>query len=194
MSKEYILKSTNPSIEAVKSNIIQELNERIGARQDCKVTIQSFDFRGVGALNAYWMMIDRIVAWDAAENGLKKSYFHKQFMEEAKLYEEVDNMPFWKIKHKDKIKEGWEVYHWHDDDAYTLMKWKDEGKEEIEEWISLGRQYERHLCSISNKGDVTKEEMSRLLMTVIKFGDDNIDGWIGIIDTELDNMLRSYDK
>lgn len=39
MSKEYTLKSSNVGVEAVKSKIIQELNERISARQDCKVTI-----------------------------------------------------------------------------------------------------------------------------------------------------------
>ncbi len=192
MNKEYFLEVSNISIEAVKSKIIEDLNQRIGARQDCKVRIMPFDFRSIPALKAYWVMIDNIVAWDKGVNDLKKSYFHKEFMLEAKLYDEVDRMIYWKWKYKDKIQEGWEIYFWPDGNTYTLTKRKDKEKKQFEECLSLGRQYEKQIRSISNKGDVTKDEMSRLLMTVIDFGDKNIPGWVGIKDNELDNMLKHY--
>lgn len=57
MNKEYHLRPSSSDAEPTKSKIIADLNQRIGAKEDFKVMIQQLDFRGVGALNAYWMMI-----------------------------------------------------------------------------------------------------------------------------------------
>lgn len=172
MNKEFTLRSTNPSVETLKSQAIADIIQKVNAKRDFKVTITPLDFRGVGALRAYWMMIDSIVLWDAAENGLKKSYFHKEFMEEAGLYDEVDHMPYWKMRYKEKIKEGWKLHYWHDSGTYSLDKHQ-KGTEEIEEWVSLDYQYQKEIRSLANKGDITKDEMSRLLTAVIKFGAQN---------------------
>jgi len=202
MNKSYTLKTDSRNVEEIKSNIIQDLNQRIGARQDCKVMITPLDFRGMNALRAYWMMIDRIVEWDSQEGGnqLKKNYFHNEFMKEAGLYDMVDNIKYWKMKYKKELKEGWEFFFWHDDESYDLIKYLEELKEDgerQEDWetkIPLGQQYTHIIRSIANKGDVNKDEMSRLLTEVLKFGAKNEVPDCFIADLELQNMLKSYER
>lgn len=136
------------------------------------------------------------MVWDAAENGLKKGYFHSEFMKEAGLYDEVDRMIYWKWKYKDKIKKGWTFYHGievelrHPD--YEKYQDLDDGFSNFRDYfIYLGDQYEKRTRSISNKGDVTKEEMSRLLMEVIKFGASNDVPDCFIEDREFKRMVEA---
>jgi len=191
MSKEYHLRPSSSDAEPTKSKIIADLNQRIGAKQDCKIMIQPLDFRGVGALNAYWMMIDRIVVWDAAENGFKKGIWHEWFMREAGLTYEFDNMPLWELKYKEIIKKHSGHFCYHNWDRW-FIEWLDEsrgGDEKERKYLYIRK--EEKTRSISNKGDVTKDEMSRLLMTVIKFGASNDVPDCFIEDREFKRMVEA---
>lgn len=181
-SKEYILKASNVRIQEVKAALIQDLNERIGVREDFEVKIEPIDFRSIPALKAYWMMIDRVVKWDEDDNGFKKSVWHEWFIREAALTEEIDMMKIWRMKCKPHpLQIDGRQYVYFDP---KLCKFIVLGQ--------LGHRYFNKARSISNKGDVTKEEMSRLLMTVIKFGAENDIPDCFIKDTELENMLKGY--
>lgn len=155
---------------------------RVHSKEDYQVEIKPYSKRSLNALNTYWMLIDKIVAWDKDVNQLKKGYFHRQFMEEAGLFGEGDKMPYWKMKYSNfKILEIPTAK-----DQYIIQG---EGLTILE---FLGDRYVQEPRSIANKGDVTKIEMERLIEAVLKFGSDNKVPKCFIEDLELERLLKSY--
>jgi len=169
MNKDYYeLKKDCPRRQVTKGNLIARLNKLIEANESCQVKIEPYDKRSQNALAAYWMLIDVIVKWDSTENGLNKRYFHDMFMEEAGLVEEVDKMPGWEMKYKNEIEQGYSIKDDDfGDDSYILVR---PNQKEEDKAIFLDCRYKSKTRSISNKGDVTKEEMERLIFSILDFG------------------------
>ncbi len=195
MNKQYTLKASNVRIQEVKGAIIHDLNVRISAREDFRVRIEPVDFRGTSALNAYWMLVDRIVKWSKEEgNEYNKKDFDVWFRREAGLTEEMDMMDLWEMKYADRIKKGSYIKEFINDSIQCRVGYSYYLQDDDNVYKHLG--YQRYITetrSISNKGDVTKEEMSRLLLTVIEFGAQNEVPDCFIADREFKRMVEAYD-
>ncbi len=196
--------------EGTRSNVYKRIDDFIkNSTEDFQIDFSPCNKRSKKALAAYWMLIDIIVKWDSTENGLNKRYFHDMFMEEAGLVEEVDKMPRWKMIYKDKIKEGWLFTEdpsvgtsllQHPDFDIILDKALDADDgygyfTTADYEISLGFQIETQTRSIANKGDITKEEMEKLIFCILDFGkldNNNIPG-CEIRNDDLEKLLKFYE-
>ena len=194
----FIFKKDNPNIEGVRTNLIAEVNQRMGALsiggEDFKVEIKPFNGRSKNALAAYWCLIRSIVEWDKDNNGYNDKVWDEWFKVKARLGNNIDMMPVWKLSYKIKIEQGWEFFYWHDSDSWALRH-PDRDNDDFEFKdgnydITLGESNQYKTRSLSNKGDITKDEMQRLLMTVMEFGKDNEVPDCFIPDDELTRLLK----
>ncbi len=207
MNKTFIFKKTHTNNESIKLNLISEVNQHIGALsigcEDFQVEIKPYSKRSTNALAAYWCLIKAIVKWDKDNNGYDDKVWDEWFKREAGLLEDVYMFNFVKYKVAPRIlllheqfsgnhgvgitfisidketanrlnlKEGDTVY----DEPLNFQYVRDDV------WVTKTR-------SLSNKGDITKDEMQRLLMTVMEFGKDNGVPDCFIPDDELTRLLK----
>lgn len=192
----------------VKAKIERDLENAIVIGKDIKVEIKDYDFRSLNALRAYFVLIQVIVAWHkqycldhgGKPYGIREWRYY--FEDQAGLVDEIDLMPMWQLKYKSKIKEGWYFEeNEYELEAVILVKTEynflKESEQEKANWndyhIILGFRYQKQPRSLSNKGDVTKIEMERLLTTVLQFGAENGIEDCKIEDRELKRMLEAYE-
>lgn len=152
-----------------------------------QIEIKPYSKRSQNALAAYWVLINAVVRWSNEQgNSYTDKDFDEWFKREAGLVEEVDMMPMWKMKYKiqndTRITE--DSFH---DGMYLYCDFEFN-------YISLGERYIQRTRSISNKGDVTKPEMEKLLSTVLQFGAINDIKECVITNTELDKLLKFYEN
>jgi len=162
--------------------------------EDFQFEFKSYSKRSQKSLAAYWVLINSIVEWSNEQgNSYTDKYFDESFKKEAGLTEEVDNMAMWKMRYHDKIKKGWELYYWADSETYSLMEYKDGDPDgDVVNWVDLGPQYIHKTRSVANKGDITKQEMERLIECVLEFGKDIPN--CKITDLELERLLKFYER
>ncbi len=174
-------------------NLFAKIRQAISGDEEFQVEIKPYSKRSQNALNAYWMLIDRVVEWDSENNGYPKDVWDEWFKTEANLMMSFDLMPIWKLKFKEQLSEpGVVIKEIEAADSCTLIR--EDGEEGFHDVINdLGSRHEVKTRSISNKGDVTKAEMKRLLLTVIKFGAENDVPDCFVTNKELDKLLKFYD-
>lgn len=179
----------------LKSTIEALMINAEGDKTDFKVEIMPFNSRSLNALNAYWMLIDTIVKWDEDNHGYKKNVWDEWFKTEASLTKTIDMLPLWKMKYKDKIKDGWDFELRNEDECFLFKAENPLFNIETGRRYTgrCTRRYTKKTRSISDKGDVTKQEMERLLNCILKFGAENDVPNCEIKSTELERMLKAYD-
>jgi len=173
MNKQFIFKYDNLENWAkIRLSLDAEmlLKECTDIPCDFQVEIKPLNSRSKNALKAYWVLIGSIVKWDANNNGYKQRVWDEWFKKEAGLIEEIDMIPLIRMRHSSS--------------PYGLPD------KNLARDLGLSWYITR---SISNKGDVTKEEMERLINCVLKFGAENNVPNCEIINTELDKLLEFYD-
>lgn len=175
----------------------QVVKMMVGFNEDFQVEIKPYSKRSQNALAAYWCLIAAVVKWDADNNGLSKDVWDEWFKREAGLVEEVDLMPIYQIQYRNirlktykDYEEGIIIF-----DGTNCSCRSDRCSSSLCDRSNiLVERYIEKTRSLSNKGDVTKIEMERLLNTVIKFGADNLIPNCFIKNEELDKLLKFYDK
>ncbi len=142
MKKDLFIFKKDIKPEVVKSSLVQRIDELISlGGEDFKVEIKPHSERSLNALGAYWMLIGAVVKWDK-ENGFSGDVWSEWFKRDVGLIEKIDMLPMWMKKPRDK-----------------------NGN------ILLGdERYIEKTRSLANFGDITKNEMSNLIETVLNFG------------------------
>lgn len=215
MNKTFTFKKTYSNNESIKLNLISEINQHIGALsiggEDFQVEIKPYSKRSMNALAAYMALIDSIVEWDKDNYGYSKKVWDAWFKKKAGLTELIDMIPLYEMEYQDLIKKGWFLTHqavfdedgeWYNNHAHPILILQNPDykfpyppninpKDHDENWIYVADDSrEIRLRSLSNKGDVTKEEMTRLLHEVLEFGAQNQVPNCFIPDDELDRLLK----
>lgn len=176
----------------------QYIRDRLETSVNCLLTIGNEDFqieikpyskRSQNALAAYFVLIDKVVVWHPSyceKHGgipINKEGWRYWFEKEAGLFEEVDLMPIWEMKyHNLVVEKGYRLF----ENLGADFSLKKEGALDI----SLGKRFIQKTRSLSNKGDITKIEMERLINTVLEFGAKNEIPKCFIEDGELEKLLK----
>lgn len=160
----------------------------LAGSQEFQVEIKPYSKRSQNALAAYFVLIDKVVAWHPSyceKHGgipINKEGWRYWFEIEAGLIEEVDLMPIWKMKYRNAFNQKHEVVN--NNGCWSLYF------AESKSGLTLGERYIQKTRSLSNKGDITKIEMERLINTVLEFGAKNEIPKCFIEDGELERLLK----
>jgi hypothetical protein len=177
----FVFKKSNQSQwKSIAVECYRSIQSCLGGHKEFQIEIKPYSFRSLNALRAYWVLINSIVKWDKDNHGFKSDIWDEWFKREAGLIEVIDLMTFWEVKynkynisHPTQLNTDYQAYN-------------------DEKCIVLGKRYIEKTKSISNKGDVTKEEMERLLNCVLKFGAKNEVPNCFIDDGEKEKMLSKF--
>jgi hypothetical protein len=180
---QFIFKKENrDNWKSIAVECYRSIQSCLSGSKEFLIEIKPYSKRSYNALSAYWCLLKTIEDWhkkisvETGDNPQPKEVWSEWFKRDIGLLKEVDNLPFWKKKYK-----GVEFFCNTDGEYYFF---KDGKKNE------LGKRIVKDARSLSNIGDVTKDEMERLINCVLKFGAENdIENCI-ILDQELENLLK----
>ncbi len=194
MSKDYYeFKKDCPRRQVTQSNLIVRMNQLTKANEGFQVKIDPCNKRSKNALAAYWMLINSVVRWSTEQgNSYTDKDFDEWFKKEAGLTQEVDIMSMWKMKYRDKMDDGGEfIYNGGNEESYAFIT-KDyyPTKNSTDKFFYLGKRYIQKTRSISNKGDVSKSQMEKLIHTILEFGATNDIKECVITNAALDRLLK----